>query len=49
MKERITITLDKEMLKILDDKIESKLFGSRSHALEYMIKKRIEIEKENRQ
>jgi len=45
MKERITITIDKEILDLLDRRIDDKTFGSRSHALEYLIKKRKEIEK----
>ena len=37
MKERITITLDKELLKWLDSKIDQKIFANRSHGFEYLI------------
>jgi metal-responsive CopG/Arc/MetJ family transcriptional regulator len=40
MKERITITLDKELLKWLDDKIDEKIFANRSHGFEYLIKQK---------
>ena len=45
MKERITITIDKELLKWLDKKITDKTFANRSHGFEYLIKKRMEHEK----
>lgn len=38
MKERITITLDKELLDWLDKKITEKVFANRSHGLEFLIK-----------
>ena len=41
MKERITITIDKELLEWMDRKIESKIFATRSHALEFLISKKI--------
>ena len=37
MKERITITLDRELLKWLDSKIEEKIFANRSHGFEFLI------------
>lgn len=37
MKERITITIDKELLKWIDKKIQEKIFANRSHALEFLI------------
>lgn len=37
MKERITITLDKELVEWLDKKIEEKIFANRSHGLEFLI------------
>ena len=40
MKERITITLDKELLKWLDKKIEQKIFANRSHGFEFLIKQK---------
>jgi len=47
MKERITITLDKELLNWLDSKINSKQFANRSHGFEFLIKNKIIEEKEN--
>ena len=38
-KERITITIDKELLIWLDKKIQEKIFANRSHGFEYLIKK----------
>ena len=35
-KERITITIDKKLLKWLDSQIKSKRFATRSHALEFL-------------
>ena len=46
MKERITITSDKDLLKWLDKKITDKTFANRSHGFEYLIKKRMDYEKE---
>lgn len=46
MKERITVTVDKELLDWIDTKIEQKIFANRSHGLEFLIKnKMIEEEK----
>jgi metal-responsive CopG/Arc/MetJ family transcriptional regulator len=39
MKQRISITIDKELLEWLDKKIEDKVFASRSHGIQYLIKK----------
>ena len=39
MKERITITLDKELLKWLDSNINEKIFANRSHGFEYLLKR----------
>ena len=41
MKERITITIDKELLVWLDEKIERKIFANRSHGLEFLIEKKM--------
>ncbi|MEK6946664.1 MAG: ribbon-helix-helix domain-containing protein [Nanoarchaeota archaeon] len=41
MKERLTITLDKELLDWLDQKIAEKVFANRSHGFEYMIMEKI--------
>ena len=48
MKERITITVDKELLKWLDAKIDDKTFANRSHGFEFLIKKKIDEEKEDK-
>ena len=45
MKERITVTIDKELLKWLDLKIEEKIFANRSHGIEFLIKRSIEEDK----
>ncbi|MBT5022135.1 hypothetical protein HOK51_06530 [Candidatus Woesearchaeota archaeon] len=45
MKDRITITIGKELLKYLDQKINQKIFANRSHALEFLIYQKIEDEK----
>ena len=37
MKQRITVTLDKECLNWLDSKVESRTFASRSHGFEFLI------------
>lgn len=46
MKERITITIDKELLGWLDRKIDEKVFANRSHGLEFLIKRRMEARNE---
>ena len=48
MKERITITIDKEFLKWIDSKIEDKIFANRSHALEFLIKQKNDEEKKSK-
>ena len=42
MKERITVTIDKELLNWLDKHIKDKIFANRSHGLEFLIKKSME-------
>jgi len=37
MKERITISLDKDLLLWIDAQVQSKRFAHRSHALEYLM------------
>ena len=44
-KERITVTLDKELLAWLDMKVEEHVFANRSHGLEYLIAEKIREEK----
>lgn len=41
MKERITITIDKELLNWLDERIGNRVFANRSHGLEFLIKNKI--------
>ena len=44
-KERITITIDKELLIWIDKKIGEKIFANRSHGFEYLIKRAGEEDK----
>ena len=48
MKERITITIDKELLKWLDSKVKARIFANRSHGLEFLLKEKIDEEKESK-
>jgi len=41
LKERITITIDKELLKWLDERIKDKIFANRSHGFEFLIKNKM--------
>ena len=45
MKERITVTVEKELLIWLDARIQDKTFANRSHGFEYLIKRRMELDK----
>ena len=45
-KERITITIEKELLIWLDERIEKKIFANRSHGFEYLIKKKMDEQDE---
>ena len=47
MKERITITIDEELLEWLDQKIEEKVFANRSHGIEFLIKRKMEGKNEH--
>ena len=42
MKDRITVTIDKELLEWIDEKIKQKTFANRSHGIEFLIKKKME-------
>ena len=42
MKERITITVDKDLLKWIDNQVDDKVFANRSHAIEFLIKRKME-------
>ena len=44
-KERITITIDDNLLAWLDKKVDDKIFANRSHGFEYLIKRKIEEDK----
>jgi len=46
MKERITITIDKELLNWLDERIKEKVFANRSHGFEFLIKNKMDKEEE---
>lgn len=37
MKERITVTLDKELLDWIDFKVKERVFANRSHGFEFLI------------
>ena len=45
-KERITITIDRELLNWIDKKIKDKIFANRSHGFEFLTKKAEKDEKE---
>ena len=45
MKERITITIDKELLDWLDKKVEEKVFANRSHGFEFLIMQKMNEER----
>ena len=48
MKERITITIDKELLNWLDERIKEKVFANRSHGFEFLIKNKMDVEAEKK-
>jgi metal-responsive CopG/Arc/MetJ family transcriptional regulator len=41
MKERITVTIDKDLLDWLDEKVKDKIFANRSHGFEFLIKRKM--------
>ena len=45
MKKRITITIDNNLLRWVDKKVKEKVFANRSHGMEFLIKKRMDVEK----
>ena len=45
LKERITITIDKDLLEWLDKQIDEKIFANRSHGIEFLIKRKMKDEK----
>jgi len=46
LKERITITIDKELLDWLDKRVDEKVFANRSHGIEFLIKRKTEEKNE---
>lgn len=42
MKERITITIDRQLLKWLDSKVAERTFATRSHGLEFLMRAKTE-------
>ncbi len=47
LKERITVTIDKDLLKWVDEGVKEKVFANRSHALEFLIKKKMREDEAN--
>ena len=45
MKERITVTLDRNLLTWLDEKVNGHIFANRSHGFEFLIADKIREEK----
>jgi metal-responsive CopG/Arc/MetJ family transcriptional regulator len=41
MKERITVTIEKELLNWLDKKTKEKIFANRSHGFEFLLAEKI--------
>jgi len=46
VRERVSITLPKEVLEWIDKKIESRIYANRSHAIEVLILEAIKKEKQ---
>jgi len=42
MKKKLTLAIDEEIIGYVDKQIKERLFGSRSHAFEYLVKKMME-------
>jgi Arc/MetJ-type ribon-helix-helix transcriptional regulator len=45
MKERVCLTVDKELVRWIDKRVKDKIFANRSHAVEYLIKRKIDSER----
>ena len=43
-KERISVSIDQEFLSWLDSKIDERVFASRSHGMEYLLKRQMDRE-----
>jgi metal-responsive CopG/Arc/MetJ family transcriptional regulator len=41
MRERITITIDRELLEWIDRRVKSRIFANRSHGFEFLIEKKV--------
>lgn len=48
MKERITVTIDKELLDWIDRMVKQKIFANRSHCFEFLVKRKIEEKNEQK-
>ena len=46
MKERITISIEKDLLKWLDKEVDKRIFANRSHGFEFLIAREMEGEDE---
>ena len=44
MKKRIKVTIDKELLNWVDNKIEELIFANRSHGFEFLVKQKMDEE-----
>ena len=44
LKNRITITVEKDLLEWLDSNVERRIFANRSHGFEFLIKKKMDDE-----
>lgn len=44
MKERITVTIDKQLLDWLDRQIDERVFANRSHGFEFLIMEKVKEE-----
>ena len=49
LKERITVTIDNEVLKIIDKKVKQHIFANRSHGFEFLIADKILQEKKEQE
>ena len=49
LKERITVTIDKEVLKLIDKKVKQHIFANRSHSFEFLIADKMRQEKKEQE
>ena len=45
MKERITISVDRELIAWIDKRISERIFANRSHALEFLVLQTMKMER----